>query len=147
MKTFTITGFENIEKGFDPMNHRDIFTFHGPESMQVSDGYHTMDEVYDHRIGLFVAMLRVQDVLNTIAREMEKGIAHPIWKSKAHHPEDKPMFDGWFVLGMNIEPGRQVTYHLPLSMWDEVDFAVEFMHAPKWDGHTSADVLERLKKI
>lgn len=40
-----------------------------------------------------------------------------------------------------------ISYHLPLSKWDECAFANEFEKAPEWDGHTSNDVLERLKQL
>lgn len=56
-------------------------------------------------------------------------------------------FDGWFVLGYGYIEGEQITYHLPLSKWDECNFAKTLDKAPKFDGHTSEDVLERIKKL
>lgn len=142
MKTFEITGFTDFKKDGDHI----ILT--GPETMQVSDTYHTLDEVYDHRIRLFIQLCKTQKFLNDLANAMEKPRSRRIWRSKKHHPTDQPMYPGWFVLGIDDDlPGSQITYHLPLSMWDECDFAVEFIKAPKWDGHTPADVIERLKKL
>lgn len=100
--------------------------------MQVSDGYHTMDELYDHRITLYIALARV---LRT----------YKVWRSKTH--SDGSVFEGWFLLGINVDAGKQITYHLPLDRWDECDFAKELDMAPEFDGHTPKDVLERIKKI
>lgn len=96
-----------------------------------SDGYHTFDELYDHRITLWIALCK----------------EHPkrSWRSTLHH--DRTSFDGWFVLGMDRGEGEQKTYHLPIGRWPETDFAQELPRAPKFDGHTSADVLDRIKRI
>ena len=105
------------------------------------DGYHTFEELYDHRITLFVVLCK------KLARENEndprQGI--DIWRSKLHH--DGTSFEGWFILGFGKDAGRQITYHLPLSRWDETKFADTLERAPEFDVHTSDDVLERLKKL
>ena len=54
---------------------------------------------------------------------------------------------GWFILGYETEPGRQITYHLPLDKWYQCLFARILEKAPEWDGHTSNDVLQRLKNL
>jgi len=51
------------------------------------------------------------------------------------------------MMGINTKQGDQITYHLPLSKWDETEFAKEYNTAPDWDGHTSEDVLKRLSEI
>jgi len=97
-----------------------------------SDGYHTFRELYDHRITLYLALCR-----------LAAAAGRTIWKSKVH--SDGSSFEGWFVLGVGEAPGEQITYHLPLSRWDEADFPE--CVPPPFDGHSSADVLERLKRI
>lgn len=114
----------------------------------VSDGYHTIAELYDHRITLFIALCRiVQDwVYPPGARNVvPDGYSKRVVRSKKHH--DGSSFEGWFILMMDREKGKQKSYHLPLSRWDETDFAETLDKAPEWDGHTSADVLERLKTL
>lgn len=101
---------------------------------------------HDHRIALFLALCKVQDAFSVLGRAVGQNPAHRVWKSKAHHPEDHPMFDGLFVIGIDVEEGRQLSYHLPLYRWDEANFE-ELEHAPKWDGHMTEDVLDRLKKL
>ncbi len=101
------------------------------ESGKVSDGYHTFDELYEHRCLLF---------LNLMA-------AHPecSWYSKQH--DDGSEMEGWFVAGIEDTITGPVTYHLPDRMMDLAAKvgACHMNKAPKWDGHTSPDVLVRLK--
>jgi hypothetical protein len=111
----------------------------------VSDGYHTFGELYDHRITLWIALCRKR------MEDTDTNFGTPnysdVWRSKEHNEDDQEMYDGWFILGIGKEPGKQITYHLPLSRWDECYFAETLEHAPKFDGHTPQDTLERLKKL
>lgn len=67
-----------------------------------------------------------------------------VWKSKKH--SDGSEWDGWFIVGINKEKGTQITYHLPIERWNDV-LAYEFDIAPEYDGHTPADVIQRLKSL
>jgi len=98
---------------------------------KVSDGYHTFDELYEHRLVLFAALMRSNSWFS--------------WRSKKH--DDGTCFEGWFVAGMHLPTG-DITYHLPLKMWEMLDnVGVKTCDlAPKWDGHTAADVVKRLGK-
>lgn len=103
---------------------------------RISDGYHTFDELYDHRITLYIALCRhLYMTKNPVA----------VWRTKVH--SDLSVWDGWFILGIGFEPRNQITYHLPNDRWDETDFAIDLERAPDWDGHTSSDVLERIKNL
>lgn len=106
----------------------------------LSDGYHTFDELYEHRIVNYIALCRVLAFSDYGAMDRS-----PVWRSKAH--SDGSVWEGWFILGLFTEAGKQITYHLPDSKWDDCDFAEILGKAPEWDGHTSADVLERLKQL
>ena len=105
----------------------------------ISDGYHTFDELYDHRITLYIALARVIHFNSSHLNFRE------VWRSVNH--DDGSMLTGWFILGIGKAKGKQITYHLPMSRWDETDFAETLDKAPDWDGHTPADVLERLKHL
>lgn len=102
---------------------------------KISDGYHTFDELYDHRITLWIALCRL----------LEHENINATWRAIVH--SDGSSFDGWFILGTRKNAGEQITYHLPLSRWEETEFAQTLDTAPKFDGHTSQDVLERIKKL
>lgn len=112
------------------------------ESESVSDGYHTMDELYEHRNLLFVVTLcGIQWYNNCNVGPFQ----YQIWKSKFH--EDGSMYEGWFIAGAYI-PGNtesEISYHLPLELWDILK-CPERAHAPEFTGYTSKDVLERIRK-
>ncbi len=95
---------------------------------KVSDGYHTFDELYNHRMVLF-----------SIICNQNKDIS---WKSMLHH--DNTMYDDYFIVGINTPEGM-FTYHYHVSHWDEFDVAV-LPKAPIWDGHTADDVT-RLRSL
>lgn len=99
------------------------------------DGYHTFTELYDHRITLFI----------TVCMLLRLHTDAEIWKTKKH--SDGSEWDGWFILGIGSKKGTQITYHLPSDRWDEANFAIQLEKAPEWDGHTSDDVIARLKKM
>ena len=107
------------------------------ENLEVSDGYHTFNELYEHRIVLWIALCNALGLAN-------HSNDQNVWKSKLH--SDGTSFDGWFILGMNKETGTQITYHIPMKYWDECYF-IELEKAPEFDGHTSADVLTRIKSL
>ena len=107
-----------------------------PESLRcnISDGYHTFAELYEHRNALFIAL----------CRSLKKSKAAQIWRSEIH--SDGSKMHNWFILGIGKEAGAQITYHLPITKWKDTGFAATLKKAPKWDGHTSSDVIERLKR-
>lgn len=96
----------------------------------ISDGYHTFDELYWHRCILFATICNAN-----------KNIA---WKSKKHH--DETMFgDDYFIVGIDTPKG-QYTYHYNLCYWYLFDVE-ELDYAPVWDGHKPSDVLRMLSLI
>lgn len=60
---------------------------------EISDGYHTFNELYHHRAVLF-----------SVICNANKEIA---WKSKAH--ADGTMFDGMFIVGINTRKDNILT--------------------------------------
>lgn len=108
---------------------------------QASDGYHTFDELYEHRAALFTALCGIL----TLFEGSYEYSPEDVWRSKQH--SDGTMYEGWFVAGISKKKGRQITYHFPLDKWNDFDFAQTLKRAPKFDGHTSSDVLERLKEL
>ena len=91
---------------------------------KISDGWHTFDELYQHRNVLFIKLS---------------------WRSKLH--SDGTMHEGVFIAGIGKEMGNQITYHIPLSKWNETNFMETLKKAPEYDGHTNEEVLKRLEKI
>lgn len=112
------------------------------EAASVSDGHHTMDELYEHRNLLFVGLLFGLQWCNRFNGEA----VIKIWKSKQH--DDGSMYAGWFIAGAYI-PGSNtethISYHLPLELWDVLK-CDEREKAPIFTGYTSKDVLDRIRK-
>jgi hypothetical protein len=103
---------------------------------EISDGYHTFNELYEHRIKLFVALCRL------IQHNPAYAGSFPVWRSKKH--SDGTGDAEWFIMGINTEFGKQISYHLPMKEWDNTWFADTLLTAPTFDGHSAADVLARL---
>lgn len=118
----------------------------GEDNLNVHDGFHTMDELYDHRIELFIALAR-------ICRRQELKIGEfpgqPfVWRSKRHSDGEVCFGTGTqHVLGIGNFKGQQMTYHLPIERWGDTEFAKTLETAPEFDGHTPGDVLGRLKTL
>lgn len=95
-------------------------------SGEVSDGYHTFNELYYHRMILFSVICNTYKTL--------------AWKSKLHH--DGTMFDDYFIVGVQTKSG-QYTYHYDVKYWDFFDVQ-ELEIAPEWDGHQPNDIIRLL---
>lgn len=97
---------------------------------EISDGYHTFKELYDHRCTLFALICADhQDIA---------------WKSLKHH--DGTMYDDMFVCGI-ITPYGQVNYHMNVEPYWNMIHAQELPAAPDWDGHTPKMALERIAQM
>lgn len=121
------------------------------EALEVSDGYHTFDELYDHRITLYIMLCKqVQEYEyhGDIRNHGEKFNHQKVWRSKRHSDGELCFGTGTqYILGIGTIKGKQISYHIPIERWDEAEFAEERDKAPEWDGHTPADVITRLKSL
>ena len=89
---------------------------------QVSDGSHTFDELYYHRMMLFAI------ICNTYKNKA--------WKSWKH--EDNTMYDDYFIVGITTPKG-DYSYHYHKDHWSKFNVK-ELDNAPKWDGHQPKDI-------
>lgn len=99
------------------------------ETGEVSDGYHTFNELYTHRHALFL-------VVCSLLRKRA-------WWSRKH--EDGSEMPGWVIAGVELPTGP-ITYHLPVSFipyLKETGAREQGLGEP-WDGHTSENVVDRL---
>ena len=95
---------------------------------EVSDGYHTFNELYEHRALLFAALFNTGD--------------HPCAKSQ-YDSLGRKMKD-WFLVYVELPTG-QISYHLEMKHWD-LFVGNEVESIKDYDGHNSSDVVDRLKK-
>ena len=96
----------------------------------ISDGYHTFDELYHHRAVLFAVICQ--------------QVKAKAWKSKLHH--DGTMYDGYFITGINTPEGP-ATYHYEIDRYWELFDIQELDRAPEWDGHTPNEALKRIGSL
>jgi hypothetical protein len=87
----------------------------------ISDGYHTFSELYDHRCLLFINLCLMQP-------------DYCAWKHD---------YEGWFCLYLETQAG-QVSYHCPDKYLPLIKDIIHEDPSYLWDGHTSVDVLKRL---
>lgn len=99
---------------------------------EVSDGYHTFNELYHHRAVLFSIICKM--------------FPNKSWKSLQH--EDGTMYDGMFIVGIDTPEGP-ATYHYNIDpYWDNEFKDIKILNkAPVWDGHTPSDAINRIKSL
>ena len=95
----------------------------------LSDGYHTFNDLYYQRVILFATLVN-----------LNKNIS---WKSKKHEDGEECFGGtGWFIVGIDTPEGSY-TYHYEMKYWDLFD--CEILECGKhWDGHTDKDVTRLL---
>ena len=102
---------------------------------KISDGYHTFGELYEFRKVYNAALFNLLSDRNDCS----------VVKSYKHHDGELCFGGGWFIVSATLPKG-QVSNHYENKDWDL--FRCEVVEtAPVWDGHTSADVIERLKTL
>lgn len=116
---------EELKKDYD-------FEKTSGDGHQLADDYHTMSELYFHRMLLFVTTLKLAK---------EKG--YELYRSKLHH--DGSMFEGYFIVGV-FTPEGQYAYHYNLKYWNYFNFVDEWDRGPEWDGSKAND-LHRLLSL
>lgn len=97
----------------------------------LSDGYHTFNQLYYQRMILFAALVKVYK---------DKA-----WKSHRHEDGELCFGGGWFIVGIDTPEGSY-TYHYENKYWDMFD-CVDLQRAKHWDGHTEADAKIRLMSL
>lgn len=108
-------------------NYLQVLKGLGLSLKEISDGWHTFEELYYHRMILFLTI-----------QKANKNIS---WKSKKHH--DGTMFEDSFIVGIETPEG-QYTYHYNLKYWDLFEEIKELNYAPEYDGHKPKDITRLL---
>ena len=99
---------------------------------EISDGYHTFNELYEYRKlynAAFFNELASQSVCNVI-------------KSHRHSTGEHCFGGGWFIVMAELPTG-QISNHYEDKDWDLFN-CKEVELAPEWDGHTPQEAAERL---
>ena len=98
---------------------------------EISDGYHTFNELYRYRMLYNAAFFNM----------LPKEIVH---KSKRHHDGEECFGGGWFIVMANLPTG-QISNHYELKDWDLFQIPEKEI-ADEWDGHTPNEAADRLYK-
>ena len=108
-----------------------------PKAMgEVSDGYHTFNELYEYRLLYNASMFN----------ELAKQNLYDVHKSKRHSDGEVPFGDSnWFIVMAELPTG-QISNHYEMKDWDLFDIPEKEI-ANEWDGHTPKDVAERLRRF
>ena len=101
-----------------------------------SDGYHTFNELYEFRKVYNAALFN----------EWAEAGVYDVHKSKFHYDGGECFGGGWFIVVAQL-PSGQISNHYELKDWDLFNVP-EFDRALyEFDGHTSKDVLDRIKGL
>ena len=99
---------------------------------QISDGYHTFDELYRYRM-----------IYHAWAVRAWQQAGYPVVKSRRHSDGEPCFGGGWFIVSAQLPTG-QVSNHYEDKYWDLFD-CPEVGKAPDWDGHTPQQAADRIQ--
>lgn len=118
------------------------------EVAQISDGYHTFEELYEFRKiynALAFNLLYEQDRLTRVFRR--NNFVHKSWK----HSDGEWCFGKekeWFIVAAQLPDGKgdyqTISNHYKAEDWDLFKIPEMSQSVFEFDGHTSQDVLTRI---
>jgi hypothetical protein len=101
---------------------------------EISDGYHTFNELYNYRM-LYNA-LWLNDMDEYLLKE------YNVHKSKRHSNGEECFGGGWFIV-MATLPTGQISNHYEMKYWDLFQIPEKEV-ADEWDGHTPQEAAKRM---
>lgn len=108
-----------------------------------SDGYHTFRELYRYRLLYNAALFNEWARQDAETNRLEECFA--VHKSERHSDGELAFGGGWFMVVAHLPTG-QITNHYAMADWDLFKVPIR-ERAAKWDGHTPADVADRLERF
>lgn len=99
---------------------------------KVVDDHYGYKELYQHRNELWITLCKCFNPMY-------------VWRTTKHH--DGSYYPGYFILGYRMKMGKQITYYLPMELWERCDFAKTRERAPRYDNHTPDDIISRLHNL
>jgi hypothetical protein len=102
-----------------------------------SDGFHTFKELYEMR------MLLTAGFFGYLTLTTAK-----VCRSKKHSDGSVPFGGGWFIVVAELPNDiGQISFHYELKDWDLFDEIPEVDTPPVYDGHTTDDVADRIRRF
>jgi len=100
-----------------------------------SDGYHTLNELYEFR-----------KVYNAVLfNEWAAQNKYNVHKSTKHFEGDECFGGGWFIV-VAVLPDGQISNHYEMKDWNLFKIPEHEKALFEFDGHTAGDVLQRLRE-
>ena len=96
------------------------------DGANITDGIHTMSELYFHRMFLFSKLCSIA---------VKQG--RKAFRSKLH--ADGNMFPHYFIVGIETPEGNY-SYHYHERFWSYFDSVPEIDRAPEWKGEAKDDL-------
>ena len=150
-------------KAFDGKNGRVVVEYNSLEEAglspdtklerinELSDGYHTYDELYEFR-KMYNAVLfnewanKNDEPINYEKEGWKNPPKYNVHKSWKHHDGELCFGGGWFIVSAMLPTGL-ISNHYKAEDWDLFKIPEVEKALYEFDGHTSEDVLNRLKKL
>lgn len=148
----------------NPKNHRDQWLVSEQyfkdnftaDTGEISDGYHTFNELYEFRKMYNAALFNELANPNTVRYHLDnkevdgvgsiQGNRYQVHKSWKHNDGELCFGGGWFIVSAML-PGGQISNHYKAEDWDLFRIPEEEKALFVFDQHTSKDVLDRLKEL
>lgn len=122
------------------------------DTNKISDGYHTFEELYEFRKVFNAALfnewakqveLKVSDTGDAVIAHVIKYDVHKSWK---HNDGEFCFGGGWFIV-VAVLPEGQISNHYEAKDWDLFKIPEVEKAKYEFDGHTPADVLNRISNL
>ena len=118
---------------------------------ELSDGYHTYKELYEFRKVYNAALFnewanKNDEPINYEKERWENPPKYNVHKSWRHSDGELCFGGGWFIVSAMLPTGL-ISNHYKAEDWDLFKIPEVEKALYEFDGHTSEDVLNRLKKL
>ena len=116
---------------------------------EISDGYHTFDELYEFRKMYNAVLFNEWANKTTITKKSLTGKVtneYGVHKSWRHNDGELCFGGGWFIVSAMLPTGL-ISNHYKAEDWDLFKIPEVEKALYEFDGHTPQDVLIRLKNL
>lgn len=135
---------------------------HSVDTSLISDSYHTFDELYEFRKVYNAALFNEWSIdynqqinsykeINNLHYEIKQMLKNLTPKYDVHkswrHYDGELCFGGGCFIVVAVLPTGQITNHYKAEDWELFKIPVTEKAKYEFDGHTSQDVIKRLKQL
>lgn len=131
-----------------------IYNLPSIEIGNISDGYHTFNELYEFRKVYNAALFnewgkKIVPLVDKSDGKFVRNVplvAYDVHKSQRHHDGELCFGGGWFIV-VAVLPTGQISNHYKMEDWGLFNIPEVEKAKYEFDGHTSQDVINRLKDL